>query len=140
MLRSQQTHGQKFFLNLQEGIIWWKSFQQKRFEQKLDQSSVSAHPEGGTKQALRRLPAHNRITLSGPFLLICKRTHRKREAGPAICGALFLLHKYHLFTCVGKTSTCWAFTQFLNASRKRSTLTIKMLNSFLKNKKSFTTQ
>lgn len=50
--------------------MWWKSFQQKKFEQKLDQDPISAQSEVGTKQAPNWLTLYNLISIFGPFSLI----------------------------------------------------------------------
>lgn len=50
--------------------MWWKSFQQKKLEQKLDQDPISAHSEVGATQAPTRLTLYNLISLFGPFSLI----------------------------------------------------------------------
>lgn len=53
--------------------MWWKSFQQNKLEQKLDQHPISAHSEVGTTQAPQRLMLYDLISLFGPFSLIWKR-------------------------------------------------------------------
>lgn len=50
--------------------MWWKSFQQKKFEPKAGPNPISAHSEVGTKQAPNWLTLYNLISLFGPFSLI----------------------------------------------------------------------